>query len=55
MTISSIDTSSLSSFATGLRRKLFQQIDANSDGQITQSELETALKKVGGSTSDADS
>ncbi len=54
MSISGIESAGSSSALASLRHRLFQQIDADGDGTITQSELETAVSGAGGSTSAAD-
>ncbi|HWE74701.1 MAG TPA: EF-hand domain-containing protein [Stellaceae bacterium] len=45
---------SMSSYMQQLQQKLFDKIDANSDGTITQSELEQAVTSAGGTTASAD-
>src|SRR5258708_36371990 len=57
MTISAIDSQAGGSAALvqQLRQRLFQKVDPNTDGQITEAELEAAATAKGGSAQQGDS
>jgi Ca2+-binding EF-hand superfamily protein len=55
--LSGLGSSAASYYATALQQlqqRLFSKIDANGDGTVSQSELETAVTKAGGTTKSAD-